>query len=110
MFCVFFVWVDYLCGKREVERSFRLANAGDIRSTGTLCNELIFWGDGSSDLSSRTCKVNRFDVYWVEIAALSFLCECDGIIRFQLDFTSVEYNGRVVGKFLSVLSHKFNLL
>src|SRR6266480_7179564 len=110
MFYVFFIWVNYLCGTREVERSFRLANASDIRSTSTLGNELVFWGDRCSNFSSRTCKVNRFDVYWVEIAALSFLCECDGIIRFQLDFTSVKYNGGDVSKFLSILSHKLDLL
>src|SRR6266480_4833116 len=110
MFCVFFIWVDYLCGKREVERSFRLANAGDIRSTSTLGNELVFWGDGCSNFSLRTYKVNRFNVYWVKITALSFLCKYNSIIRFQLNFTSVKYNSGDISKFLSILSHKLNLL
>ena len=90
MFGVSFIWVDYLCGEREVECSFRLVNAGDIRSMSTLCNELIFWGDSCSDLPSGTCQVNWFDIHWVEVATLPFLCECDYIVRFQLDFASIE--------------------
>ena len=42
VFGVSFIWVDYLCGKREVKRSFGLADAGDIRSMSALYNELIF--------------------------------------------------------------------
>ena len=110
MFGIFFSWVDYLCGEREVECSFRLVNAGDIRSMSTLCNELIFWGDGCSNLSSGTYQVNWFDVHWVKVMVLSFLRECNRVIGFQLDFASIKYKGRGMGQFLSFLCCESGLL
>ena len=110
VFGIFLFQVDYLGSKGKIECGFRLANAGDVRSAGALRDELIFRGDGCSDLPSGACQIDRFDVHEVEIAALSFLCQYDGIVRFQFNFASVEQKRGEMGEFLSLLRHELRLL